>query len=125
MLVLLLIRVQGKRHCEVLPRYRVRKDDGVLTWNGRIEEEDTLGRALALVKNLTVRVIYDARDSLILVATKNVVGTLDLSWLLVADVLEEGLSRRLFHNHIHHVLGHEVVHMLAPNAVDVLIRQVS
>ena len=117
--------MQGKGHCEVLPGLRVRKDDGVLTWDGRIEEKDALCGALALVKNLTVRVVYDGRDSLILVTTKNVVCTLDLGWLLVVDLLKEGLGRGLLHNHIHHVFGHEVMHMLTPNAVDVLVTQVA
>ena len=77
LLLLVFIGVQGQRDSQILLRLHIREDYCVLTGHRCVEKKDTLGGTLALVKDLTIRVIDNARDGLLWIAPENIVGTFD------------------------------------------------
>ena len=73
---------------------------------------------------ITIWVIDEAVDGLVDIATKNVIGTFDSGRCLVSDVVEERFSFAILNDHISHVFGNEIVHVLAPESVDIIITHV-
>ena len=74
---------------------------------------------------ITIRVVDEAVDRLVDIATEDVIGTFDSGWGLVADVVEEWLSFSSLNDHISHVFRYEIVHVFAPELVDIIIAHVS
>ena len=83
-----------------------------------------MGRALALIDEVTIGVVDEAVDGLVDIATKDVIGTFDSGWSLVSDVVEESFSFSSLNDYISHVFRDEVVHVLAPEPVDIIITHI-
>ena len=73
---------------------------------------------------ITIWVVDEAVDGLVDIATKDVIGTFDSGRCLVSDVVEERFSFTILNDHISHVFGNEIVHVLAPEPVDIIITHV-
>ena len=110
--------MQSQSDSQVLSTSFIAEDNGVLSWACGFKDENTLVGASALVDYVHARVVYDTIYCFALGVSKHVVCSLDRSWDLVVDLLEEGLGRRFLHYHRRHVLRDEVMHMLTPDFID-------
>ena len=117
--------MQSQSDCQVFPTLLIAENNGVLSWSCGFKDENALVRAFTLVDNVAARVVDDTIYCFLLGTSEYVVCSLDCSWNLVVDLLEEGFGRRLLYDHVCHVLRDEVMHMLAPDFIDFLFGKLS
>ena len=117
-----LIGVKCHSNGDILRPKEVSEDKRILSWNRAIKDNDMLRRLFLVIHNLSCWIHHYHWNELGGVATLYVVGTLDLSWHMMANGFEQHRVLAVLNHEVDHIFRHEVMHVLLPHLGNLGVR---